>query len=123
MLPFILVIWNFYSIFFIISLNFRFVNFICFIFLKVQASNHNLVLSGILYNKEDSLLYHPMMPKNSRIYVPPPSLHKLPYQSVYTKSMDGTIIHMFFIPQPNDYMQKAPTILYLHGNAGNMGHR
>ncbi|OXU18633.1 hypothetical protein TSAR_014855 [Trichomalopsis sarcophagae] len=78
---------------------------------------------GVLYNAEDQLLYYPRLPINSRIYVPPPSLHNLPYQSIYTKSLDGTTLHMFFIPQSGDLIKKAPTLLFLHGNAGNMGHR
>ncbi|KAJ8666870.1 hypothetical protein QAD02_008532 [Eretmocerus hayati] len=78
---------------------------------------------GVLYKTEDRLLYYPRLPSNSRIYVPPPSVHHLPYQSIYTKSVDGTTIHMFFIPQPEDSIKIAPTLLFLHGNAGNMGHR
>lgn len=33
------------------------------------------------------------------------------------------MLHMFFISQPEDKAKKVPTILFLHGNAGNMGHR
>lgn len=33
------------------------------------------------------------------------------------------MLHMFFISQPEDRMKKVPTILFFHGNAGNMGHR
>jgi len=47
----------------------------------------------------------------------------LPYQSIYTRAGDGTMLHMFFVSQPEDRMRKAPTLLFLHGNAGNMGHR
>jgi hypothetical protein len=78
---------------------------------------------GILYNIEDKLLYYPRLPANARVYIPSPALHNLPYQSIYTKSIDGTIIHMFFIPQPENLIKTAPTLLFLHGNAGNMGHR
>ncbi|XP_012523496.1 protein ABHD13 [Monomorium pharaonis] len=79
--------------------------------------------TGILYHREDQLLYHPELPSHSRVYVPAPSLFGLPYQSIYTRAGDGTILHMFFVPQPEDRMRKAPTLLFLHGNAGNMGHR
>lgn len=55
--------------------------------------------------------------------MPAPSIFNLPYQSVYTRAGDGTMLHMFFVSQPEDRMRKAPTLLFLHGNAGNMGHR
>ncbi|XP_014486502.1 PREDICTED: alpha/beta hydrolase domain-containing protein 13 [Dinoponera quadriceps] len=79
--------------------------------------------TGILYHKEDQLLYHPEQPAHSRVYVPSPSIFNLPHQSMYIKSGDGTMLHMFFISQPEDKMKKVPTILFFHGNAGNMGHR
>lgn len=79
--------------------------------------------TGILYHREDQLLYHPELPSHSRVYVPAPSIFNLPYQSVYTRAGDGTMLHMFFVSQPEDRMRKAPTLLFLHGNAGNMGHR
>lgn len=47
----------------------------------------------------------------------------LPYESLYTKASDGTSIHMYFIHQPLERRKIAPTILFFHGNAGNMGHR
>lgn len=77
----------------------------------------------MLYHREDQLVYRPELPANSRVYVPAPSIFKLPYQSIYTKSEDGIMIHMFFISQPEDKAKKVPTLLFLHGNAGNVGHR
>ncbi|XP_043502021.1 protein ABHD13 [Polistes fuscatus] len=77
----------------------------------------------VLYHREDQLLYHPGSPTHSRSYVPAPSTYNLPYESIYTRSGDGTMLHMFFIPQPEDRAKIAPTLLFLHGNAGNIGHR
>ncbi|XP_066590262.1 protein ABHD13 [Prorops nasuta] len=79
--------------------------------------------TGILYHKEDQLLYHPELPVHARVYVPAPSIFNLPYQNIYIRSEDGTMLHMFFITQSKDKMRNVPTILYLHGNAGNIGHR
>lgn len=79
--------------------------------------------TGVLYHMEDGLLYYPDIPRHSRVYVPTPSTCNLPYQSLFIRSKDGTMLHMFFIPQPEDKMKEAPTVLFLHGNAGNMGHR
>lgn len=79
--------------------------------------------TGILYHGEDQLLYHPKFPADSRVYVPAPSIFSLPYETIYTRSGDGTMLHMFFVSQPEDRVKKVPTVLFLHGNAGNMGHR
>ena len=36
---------------------------------------------------------------------------------------DGTQLHLFLVKQPAEKSRKVPTLLYLHGNAGNIGHR
>jgi hypothetical protein len=84
---------------------------------------HVFVIAGILYHTEDNLLYHPEMPGHSRVFVPVPSLFGLPYENIFVRSADGTLLHLFFIRQPGDQATVAPTVLFLHGNAGNMGHR
>ncbi|CAH0546634.1 unnamed protein product [Brassicogethes aeneus] len=80
-------------------------------------------ITGILYQVQDMLLYSPELPSHSRVYVPIPTMFGLPYESVHTKGSDGVEIHMYFIHQPLERQRHAPTILFLHGNAGNMGHR
>lgn len=90
---------------------------------KYKACLHFLFFLGILYQVQDSLLYNPELPSHSRVYVPIPSMFSLPYESVITRSLDGTQIHMYFIHQPKERQRNAPTIIFFHGNAGNMGHR
>lgn len=68
-------------------------------------------------------MYHPELPPHSRLFVSLPSVFGLPYESVYTRSADGTLIHLFVIMQPGECAANAPTVLFLHGNAGNIGHR
>ncbi|XP_012279470.1 protein ABHD13 [Orussus abietinus] len=102
--------------------------FICFILYWLYGGIFLFFLlcfatTGVLYRMEDLLLYHPELPSHSRVYVPAPSMFNLPYQSVYTRTVDGTMLHMFFISQPDDKAKDVPTVLFLHGNAGNMGHR
>ena len=36
---------------------------------------------------------------------------------------DGTQLHLFLVKQPGEQSKKVPTVLYFHGNAGNIGHR
>ncbi|XP_063228839.1 protein ABHD13 [Bacillus rossius redtenbacheri] len=81
------------------------------------------VTTGVLYYSEDFLLFHPDMPAHSRVFVPVPSMFGLPYENLYVRSADGTRLHLYFIRQPGPVSARAPTVLFLHGNAGNMGHR
>uniref|UniRef100_A0A1B6BZ41 Protein ABHD13 n=1 Tax=Clastoptera arizonana TaxID=38151 RepID=A0A1B6BZ41_9HEMI len=80
-------------------------------------------ITGVLYHKQDSLLYHPDDSFQSRIFVPTPSIVGLPYENIYLKSEDGTVIHVYFIKQEGNNFTNALTIIYFHGNAGNIGHR
>ncbi|XP_062545404.1 protein ABHD13 [Armigeres subalbatus] len=80
-------------------------------------------VSGILYHAQDNLLYHPDLPTNSRIFVPVPSMHGLPYETLHIKTRDGVTLHAFWIRHPGDKGRYVPTFVYFHGNAGNMGHR
>lgn len=79
--------------------------------------------TGILYQAEDNFLFYPELPSHSRVFVPIPSMYGLPYENIFARASDGTMLHMFFICQPKERKHKSPTIVFLHGNAGNMGHR
>jgi fermentation-respiration switch protein FrsA (DUF1100 family) len=46
----------------------------------------------------------------------------LPYDDVYIKTKDNVTIHAWLLKQPENY-QQCPTIIYFHGNAGNIGFR
>lgn len=81
-------------------------------------------LSGLVYQLGDWLLYHPEQPPHSRLYVPSPSLVGLPcWEAPPVHTRDGLRLHALFVRQPPDRFGQAPTLLYLHGNAGNIGHR
>jgi fermentation-respiration switch protein FrsA (DUF1100 family) len=80
-------------------------------------------LTGVLYHVQDNFLFYPELPSHSRVYIPIPSTFGLPYESVQTRGSDGVLIHMYFIHQPKERQRLSPTIVFFHGNAGNMGHR
>eukprot|EP00095_Tigriopus_kingsejongensis_P006540 maker-scaffold515_size150689-snap-gene-0.32 protein:Tk06540 transcript:maker-scaffold515_size150689-snap-gene-0.32-mRNA-1 annotation:"abhydrolase domain-containing protein 13" len=80
-------------------------------------------ISGILYQASDKVLYHPDQPNTSRVFIPSPSIVGLPFESIYIRSKDKTRLHLFLIKQSPEQISEAPTILFLHGNAGNIGHR
>lgn len=81
------------------------------------------MLLGILYHAQDNLLYHPEQPPHSRVFIPVPSMHGLPFESINIRSSDNVTLHAFWIRHPGEKGRFVPTFVYLHGNAGNMGHR
>lgn len=92
-------------------------------------------VAGLLYKFQDVLLYFPDQPSSSRIYVPLPT--GIPYENVYIRTKDGVKLNLILLrytggdvpPSGAASCQSAtpssapPTILYFHGNAGNIGHR
>ncbi|RWS26529.1 alpha/beta hydrolase domain-containing protein 13-like protein [Leptotrombidium deliense] len=71
----------------------------------------------------DWFLYHPDDPVDSRINVCSPAVVKLPFQSTFIKTADNVEINVVFIYQEKQKVCDAPTLVYFHGNAGNVGHR
>ena len=82
-----------------------------------------VTLIGALYHYQDSLLFYPEQPESARVFVQLPSSVGLSYESVYLTTKDGVQIVGYLIKQAPDVMSHAPTLLYFHGNAGNIGHR
>ncbi|CAG8457556.1 16471_t:CDS:10 [Funneliformis caledonium] len=69
-----------------------------------------------------NLLYLANYPEGSRECVPTPSEYDMPYQEVTLSTSDKIKIRIYVIQQGNDTeARKRPTILFCHGNAGNMG--
>lgn len=94
-----------------------------FLMPKSRFSSYKYRFLGILYQVQDNLLYSPELPSHSRVYIPIPSMFGLPFESINHKCPDGVTIHMYFIHQPKERQRLAPTFVFFHGNAGNMGHR
>ncbi|KAL4717814.1 hypothetical protein ACJJTC_000963 [Scirpophaga incertulas] len=82
----------------------------------------SLGMTAVLYNAQDLLLYYPNDPPDSRHFVLQPCNYGLPYETIKVKTKDGQRIHMFFIKQETGSSRKA-TMIFFHGNAGNMGQR
>ncbi|KAL8558237.1 hypothetical protein ACOMHN_040935 [Nucella lapillus] len=79
-----------------------------------------LGILGLIYHAQDMLLYHPDVPPESRLYVILPSAFQLPFENHSVRAQDGTHINLVFVKQAKP---GCPTLLYFHGNAGNIGHR
>lgn len=78
-------------------------------------------VAGILYKFQDVLLYFPEQPPSSRLYVPTPT--GVPHESLFVRTKDGVRLHLLLLRYTGDGAPHSPTVIYFHGNAGNVGHR
>lgn len=82
------------------------------------------VVGGALYVFQTSLIYPASMPSGSRTSVDNPAQHGMPeYEEIFLETKDAEKLHCYLITQTADVSRQRPTILLLHANAGNMGHR
>ena len=70
-----------------------------------------------MYLGQSSLLYLPDVP--SRELVTRPSDIGLAHEDVHLRTADGVRLHGWYLPAPD----ARGTLLFLHGNAGNISHR
>ena len=80
------------------------------------AAGAYLFLVGFIYLTQASLLYLPGVP--SRQLVATPDGVGLEFEEVWLDASDGVRIHGWFVPG-----ESTRTLLYFHGNAGNISHR
>ena len=70
-----------------------------------------------LYFSQSRLLYYPELP--SRTMEATPAAFGLSFENVQLHAADGTRLHAWFVPAT----ASRGTLLFSHGNAGNIGHR
>lgn len=58
-------------------------------------------------------------PETGREIIATPARINLPYDDIHLETSDGVRLHGWYIPAP----QARGTVLFLHGNAGNISHR
>lgn len=81
-----------------------------------------VILSAYVYFMQPGMIYYPNIP--DRKLVSSPKSVGLDYENVELITDDGTRIHGWFIPYDKaSDTQKQATLLFLHGNAGNISHR
>ncbi len=114
---------------------------ICKIYLQLMHNHinlvHQLTCSAFCchsYNclQQESLLYFPSIggvprhpAQNPRRYRSP-SEHNIPFETHMIPCADGTTIHSWLLYHPENSessKKKVPTIIFFHGNAGNIGLR
>lgn len=76
----------------------------------------------LLYVMQPGMIFYPNMP--GRELVSTPAVMGLDYEDVRFEAGDQTQLHGWYIPSPASNQNPKPlTLLFLHGNAGNISHR
>ncbi|CAF5181530.1 unnamed protein product, partial [Rotaria magnacalcarata] len=75
-----------------------------------------------LYSLQDALLYQPSEPDTSRLIVQTPDYFHMPYEILTIPTSDNEKLHGYLIKQMQNG-DDCPTLVFFHGNAGNIGHR
>jgi fermentation-respiration switch protein FrsA (DUF1100 family) len=73
-------------------------------------------LAGVLYFSQSSMVYYPEI---GREMMATPHQAGLDYEDVKLVTADGVALHGWFVPS----VESRGTVLFLHGNAGNISHR
>ncbi|GKZ88138.1 hypothetical protein AnigIFM59636_007098 [Aspergillus niger] len=96
-----------------------------FLRLPVLASSGlAVVASGLLYFKQNELIYPRNVPVNARTNVPKPQQFGITdYEDLQIPTPDGESLHALFIRPSRKRIGQNITVLMFHGNAGNIGHR
>ena len=88
------------------------------------AAGTAALVGGGLYYFQTSLIYPASMPAGSRDIVDNPSKHGMSeYEEFFLATKDSERLHCYIITQTANVCRDRPTILLLHANAGNIGHR
>ncbi|KAL5361584.1 Alpha/Beta hydrolase protein [Aspergillus floccosus] len=96
-----------------------------FLRLPVLASSGlAVVASGLLYFKQNELIYPRNVPVDARTNVPQPRQFGITdYEDLHIPTPDGESLHALFIRPSHRRPGRDLTVLMFHGNAGNIGHR
>lgn len=77
----------------------------------------------VLYLFQDKLLYSPDFPPDSRtVFIRPGRFRINSWEEVFLNTIDGESIQTWLLKHPTNSLE-CPTLLYFHGNAGNISHR
>jgi abhydrolase domain-containing protein 13 len=100
-------------------------NFFSYLRLPVLASSGLAALgSGLLYFKQNEIIYPRNIPLGARTEVPEPKDFQVESsESLQIPTPDNESLHAYLLKVPNTALQKDVTVLMFHGNAGNVGHR
>ncbi|KAL4893296.1 Alpha/Beta hydrolase protein [Aspergillus ambiguus] len=100
-------------------------NAVQFLRLPVLASSGlAVVASGLLYFKQNELIYPRNVPVDARTNVPQPRQFGITdYEDLHIPTPDGESLHALFMRPASRRAGRNLTVMMFHGNAGNIGHR
>lgn len=87
--------------------------------LVIMIASVYALLTGFLFLAQSHLVY---FPQTGRDFIATPEQVGLPYESVTLQTEDGMTLQGWFVPAPAA-MGRMGTVLFFHGNAGNISHR
>ncbi|KAF1845839.1 alpha/beta-hydrolase [Cucurbitaria berberidis CBS 394.84] len=89
----------------------------------IASSGVAALLSGLLYFKQNEIIYPRGFPPDARTNVPRPSQFGITdFEELFIPTPDGESLSAFFI-RANKQHARNVTVLMFHGNAGNIGYR
>ncbi|KAB8210186.1 Alpha/beta hydrolase family protein [Aspergillus parasiticus SU-1] len=90
----------------------------------LASSGLAVVASGLLYFKQNELIYPRNVPTDARTFVPKPRQFGVNnYEELQIPTPDGESLHALFLRPSKKGFAGDITVLMFHGNAGNIGHR
>ncbi|KAJ5092033.1 hypothetical protein NUU61_006903 [Penicillium alfredii] len=90
----------------------------------LASSGLAVVASGLLYFKQNELIYPRNVPVDARTNVPSPKDFGITdFEDLQIPTPDGESLHAFFLRPRQSRYNLDLTVLMFHGNAGNIGHR
>ncbi|KAJ5199787.1 hypothetical protein N7491_009416 [Penicillium cf. griseofulvum] len=90
----------------------------------LASSGLAVVASGLLYFKQNELIYPRNVPVDARTNVPSPRQFGISdFEDLQIPTPDGESLHALFLRQRPSRYSRNVTVLMFHGNAGNIGHR
>ncbi|KAF1815671.1 BEM46 family protein [Eremomyces bilateralis CBS 781.70] len=100
-------------------------NMVSYLRLPVLASSGLAVLgSGLLYFKQNEIIYPRAIPPDARTNVPRPSQFGLTSsEELLLPTPDGESLSAFLLRPSDSSPRSNVTVIMFHGNAGNIGHR
>eukprot|EP00761_Pharyngomonas_kirbyi_P008961 gb/GECH01008975.1/.p1 GENE.gb/GECH01008975.1/~~gb/GECH01008975.1/.p1 ORF type:complete len:370 (+),score=45.18 gb/GECH01008975.1/:1-1110(+) len=80
--------------------------------------------AAILVIFQNKAIYLPYLPPGSRgVPHATPEREAIPFEQHWLNTPDSETLNTWFIPSKTGESNQVPTVIYFHGNGGNMGHR
>lgn len=75
---------------------------------------------ALLFLFQSRLVYYPEIGRESTVT---PQTYGLPFEPLEIGTEDGETLHAWWVPAPDGRQPPRGTVLFFHGNAGNISHR